>query len=403
MDDKPKLRSVEVFPVKHGRETLVCIRDATGLSDRVITGSMGIVHVLELLDGEHTILDIQAELTRRQGSVVMSDNVRRMLEVLDEAFLLEGERFAAYHHRLHEEFADAPVRKATSAGNGYPDTADELAKFLDGILAKAEDVPTGERRGVIAPHIDYVRGWQSYAAAFAALGATEPADCAVIIGTSHAETTERFALTRKNFETPFGCATTDVEAVDALLDQSGHDLLADEFVHRGEHSIELELVWVQHLCRKAGRETTIVPILCGGFREALVEDKSPEDLPGVSAFVDALRELVSSTDRRVTVVVGADLAHVGPRFGGDTQVSDAALRDLERIDRETLAFVEAGDADGFFEFVSRDENARNICSVAPIWLALKALAPVRVDLLGYEQWCDDEGMSCVTFAAGVFR
>ena len=70
---------------------------------------------------------------------------------------------------------------------------------------------------------------------------------------------------------------------------------------------------------------------------------------GVTEFVAALRDLVSSADRRVMLVVGADLAHVGPRFGGNEPLTEAALRDLERIDRETLVFVEKGDADGFFD------------------------------------------------------
>ncbi|HUU43514.1 MAG TPA: AmmeMemoRadiSam system protein B, partial [Planctomycetota bacterium] len=239
MDDKPKLRPVEVFPVREGRRTMVCIRDATGLSDRVVTASAEIVGVLQLLDGTHTVLDIQASLTRRQGVLVMSDDVRKMLEVLDEAFLLEGERFAEYHRRLHEEFASAPVRRAASAGTGYPGDADELVGFLDGILAEAESTPVKKLRGLIAPHIDHHRGRKTYAEAFAALAAAAPADLYVLLGTSHAETVERFALTRKDFETPLGLARTDVETVDELLKRSGRDLTRDEFVHRGEHSIEL--------------------------------------------------------------------------------------------------------------------------------------------------------------------
>ena len=396
MDDKPRLRPVEVFPVEEGRGAMVCIRDATGLSDRVVTASVAVVPVLRMLDGTHNLLDIQAALTRERGEIVFSDDIRQMLDVLDEALLLEGDRFEGHCRRLREDFADAPVRRATSAGGSYPAEAEALRVFLDEILASAELPASTSRdlRGLIAPHIDHPRGRRSYADAYAALAHAEPADLFVLLGTSHAPTTERFALTRKDFETPLGVARTDVDVVDALLERSSCDLLADEFVHRAEHSIELELVFIQHLCEQAGRAFKIVPILCGSFPDA-----SPDALPGVVEVIDALRDLMNDAGRRVVIVAGADLAHVGPRFGGEQRVTPRMLADLERVDRETLAFVEGGDADGFFAFVMRDENARNICSVASVYLSVKALEPCAPTLLRYEQWSDDDGASCVTFAA----
>jgi len=296
------------------------------------------------------------------------------------------------------------VRKAGSAGNAYPQDAEELRAFLDGILAEAEPAPGASEaplRGLIAPHIDHARGRKSYAEAFAALAGSEPAELFVILGTAHAETVERFALTRKDFETPLGTTVTDVDFVEALSAGSGRDLFADEFVHRGEHSVELELVFVQHLMRKAGRDFKVVPILCGGFDRAMVEDLSPMSLPGVPEVIDALRELIAGAGRRVVVIAGADLSHVGPRFGGEERLTVGTLGDLEAADRETLAFVEEGDAERFYRHVALDENARHICGVAPVVMLLEVLEPASVQLLKYEQWADDEGLSCVTFAAAA--
>jgi len=404
MDENPKLRPVEVFPVKSGANPLVCIRDATGLSDRMITASAGVVPVLEMLDGEHSLLDIQTALTRQRGALVMSDEVRKVLEVLDEALLLEGERFEAYRRRLEQEFAAASVRRAASAGGGYPNDAGELREFLEGILAEAEVAPEAAEaplRGLIAPHIDHARGRKSYAEAFAALARSEPAELFVFLGTAHAETVEQFALTRKDFETPLGTAVTDVDFVEALAAGSGRDLFTDEFLHRGEHSVELELVFVQHLMQKAGCEFKVVPVLCGGFDRAMAEDISPMSLPGVPEVIDALRELIAAERRRVVLIAGADLSHVGPRFGGEERLTSGTLSDLEDADRETLVFVEEGEAERFYRHVALDDNARHICGVAPIVMLLEVLEPARVRLLRYEQWADDEGLSCVTFAAAV--
>jgi hypothetical protein len=411
MDEKPKLRPVEVFPIQGERGTMVCLRDASGFTDRVVTASPRVIPVLQLLDGRHSILDIQADLTRRTGEIVYSDDIRRILSVLDEALLLEGERFEAHKAQVLAEFARATVRKSASAGHSYPDDAGKLGEFIDGILAEAAPAGKGKAarlRGLVAPHIDHARGRKSYAEAYAALSRSEPADLYILLGTAHAETAERFVLTRKDFETPLGTAETDRDFVDALAKRagrdlsggaSGRDLFADEFAHRAEHSIELELVFVQRLAQKAKHGFKIVPILCGGYQEAMEKDQSPTELPGVKDVIEALRALAAKEKRRVCVIAGADLAHVGPRFGGGPPVTDALLASLDAADRETLGFVEKGDADGFVRQVVLDENARNICGVAAIYVALKVLEPCRAKILRYEQWCDDDGSSAVTFAA----
>ena len=402
MDEKPKLRPVEAFPIRGERGTLVCLRDPSGMSDRVVTASPHVIPVLQMLDGRHNVLDIQAQLTRQTGTLVQSEPIRKILSVLEEALLLEGERFEAHKAQVVGEFARSGVRKAASAGHSYPDDAKELGEFLDGILAEAapgDKVGAATPRGIIAPHIDHARGRKSYAEAYAPLARSEGADLYVLLGTAHTETAERFALTRKDFETPLGTAVTDRDFVDALAKRSGRDLFADEFVHRAEHSIELELVFVQHLAQKAKRDFRIVPILCGSFHEAISDGKPPMELPGVKGIVEGLRELIAKEKRRVCVVAGADLAHVGPRFGGSEGVTVALLASLDAADRETLDFVVKGDAEGFVRQVALDENARNICGVAAIYVALRALEPCRATLLDYQQWADDDGSSSVTFAA----
>ena len=53
--------------------------------------------------------------------------------------------------------------------------------------------------------------------------------------------------TRKDFATPLGAAETDGELLDAVAARCSLDLFADEFAHRREHSIEFQVVWLQHV------------------------------------------------------------------------------------------------------------------------------------------------------------
>jgi AmmeMemoRadiSam system protein B len=120
----------------------------------------------------------------------------------------------------------------------------------------------------------------------------------------------------------------------------------------------------------------------------------------VPRFLDALADAVAATGRRVAYVAGADLAHVGPRFGDPEPVSAAELQRVAREDREMLATVEAGDAAAFFDSAARDGDRRRICGLSPIWALLRATGGRRGTVRRYGQWPDPAAV--VTYASVVF-
>src|SRR5207247_5247862 len=100
------------------------------------------------------------------------------------------------------------------------------------------------------------------------------------------------------------------------------DFVADELAHRNKHAIEFQAVFLRYLF--AGRrDVAIVPVLTSFVHEALVRGRRPENDRRVARFLDALGETVAASRRRVAFVAGADLAHVGPGFGGADPVSPA--------------------------------------------------------------------------------
>jgi hypothetical protein len=252
---------------------------------------------------------------------------------------------------------------------------------------------------LVAPHIDFHRGGPAYAWAYRDLAERGDADLFVIFGTCHAGMTDPFALTRKDFDTPLGPARVDRDFVDALAARAGQDCFASELAHRGEHSIEFQAVFLQYLY--AGRrEVTVVPVLASFVHEALLRGRRPEDDPRVPAFLDALGETAAAAGRKVAYIAGADLAHMGTRFGDPEPISPAELERIGREDRAMLERVEAGDADGFFESVRRDNDRRRICGLSPIYALLRALGGARGSVRRYGQWPDPEGV--VTFASVVY-
>src|SRR5581483_11404972 len=135
----------------------------------------------------------------------------------------------------------------------YPDDAAALEK----LLAKHYTRPGGPGalpdrsasakpvRGVLSPHIDFERGGHAYAHAWKAVAEGCEADLFVVFGTAHAGTdSARFALTRKSYGTPLGTIDTDQELVERLVAsyEGEDDLFAGEVAHKGEHSIEFQMV-----------------------------------------------------------------------------------------------------------------------------------------------------------------
>jgi hypothetical protein len=121
----------------------------------------------------------------------------------------------------------------------------------------------------------------------------------------------------------------------------------------------------------------------------------------VTGVLDALREVMATVPRRYCLLAGADLAHVGPRFGDPRPISRAELARVELEDRALLAVVAEGDVDTFFATVLREGDRRRVCGLSPIYALLRLLPDVRGRLLRYGQWPDPQGT--VSFASMAFE
>jgi MEMO1 family protein len=257
-----------------------------------------------------------------------------------------------------------------------------------------------EIRGVIAPHIDYHRGGPAYAWAYRELAERSQADLFVILGTCHAGMEHPFALTRKDYAGPMGDVPVDRDFVDVLARRARQDCFGSELAHRVEHSIELQAVFLRYLYADR-RDFSIVPVLTSFAHEAMHQGQRPDDDTRVPRFLEALAETIAASGRRVALIAGADLAHMGPRFGDGEPVGAPELARIEREDGVMLETVAAVDPDAFFDSVARDGDRRRICGYSPIYALLRALGGGSGQVTRYGQWPDPNGM--VSFASVVFE
>ncbi|MFQ5521522.1 MAG: AmmeMemoRadiSam system protein B [Candidatus Methylomirabilia bacterium] len=393
---------MEAFPIEADGRKVVGLRDPTGFTESVLLIPLELLDVISLFDGQHTVLDIQEAYMRRHGELLFRERLAEIVGMLDEHGFLESPRFAEHRRQVEDTFRQSPVRPASHAGKAYAGAPEALRAQLAGFFAPPDgpgppSSPTDPSlRAIIAPHIDFHRGGPAYAWAYREIAERCDADLFVILGTCHAGMDNPFALTLKDYDTPLGPAQTDREFSEALARRFGEDLLDSELAHRGEHSIEFQAVFLKYLLGDR-RDFSIVPILCSFLHESIIRGDEPEADPRVPRFFQALGETLATVRRRACLVAGADLAHVGPRFGDREPVTPPVLRQVEQEDRAMLGAVTAGDARGFYESVAKDGDRRRICGLSPIYALLRCLEPSSGRLLKYGQWPDPQGT--VTFAS----
>jgi MEMO1 family protein len=405
--DKPKIRPLEAFPVEQQGQTFICLRDPSAFAPQPILLGMGAYYLVTLFDGQNDLREIQAAFTRRfNGELIPIEKLSELIEALDRGYFLDSPAFAERIAAVREEFLAAPERPAALAGLCYEKEPAklrlEVAAFFDPPEGPGRS-PTNRRdeplTGIIAPHIDPRRGAAAYAHAYHELMSHEPPELVIILGTSHyGAGPELFSATRKNYATPFGAVETDTAFIDRLAERyDAGDLFADELLHRNEHSIEFQVLFLAWALGIRGYH--VVPILISSFYEMVQSGVNPGENRRVRSFIDALRAELESDERRSIVIAGVDFAHIGKKFGDSFAVDQSVAERTRDADLALIEFIKRGDPAGFFAEVSRDRDARRICGLAPMYTQLELLRDRPARLLKYGIAMEPQTESAVTFAS----
>jgi AmmeMemoRadiSam system protein B len=345
---------------------------------------------------------------RQFGEFLYTEKVEEIISQLEENLFLEGDRFEEASREKEECFKRTVTRETAFAGKSYEEDPERLKAQLEGYFTKQdgpghflEKKDTQELKGVIAPHIDFQRGGFCYAFAHKEIWERNACDCFILLGIAHTVMETPFCLTRKDFVTPLGSLNADKELIDAIQSRCTIDLFKDERVHRSEHSIEFQSVFLRYLYPEP-LPLKIVPILSGSFHEVIGKGISPMDSKPIRQFIEALKESVSSLKRKVCYIASADLSHIGHQFGDREGVGGYHLRVLAEKDQEMLKYVEKIDKEGFYSSILDERDQRRICGLPAIYAMLAVLEAKEGRLLKYGQAYAPETQSVVSFASMAF-
>lgn len=404
---RPKLRwplEVRLVPLdatdggQAGREAIL-IQCPIGISPKPLLLVPAVGPLLSAFTGERSVDEILAHFASQGLERATLDE---LIALLDSHLFLAGPRFFAAERESIESFRAKSIRPAALAGAAYPHSEVDLRALVDGLLVSPSQTPhIGELACLVAPHIDYRRGGSSYGRIYPYL-ASSSADTFILIGTSHQFSRQMFHLSAKDFQSPLGILPCDTGFVSSLATRFGAErAFREEHLHRREHSLELQLPFISRI--KPGAK--IVPILVGSFHEAVESGRELERFDEYVSFVGACAEVIQEerrAGRRVCVIAGVDMAHVGRHFGDGQQLTPAFMERVAERDSRYVQAIAEHDLGALFAHIAEDKDARRICGFPTMYTILDIFEKLghrlTCEVSHYDQAVDYQSDCAVTFA-----
>lgn len=406
---KPRLRwplDISAQELADKRRVLI-LRCPLGISEQPLVLLSEIAPVIAAFDGEKTCEALLSEF----GSYGLTPEIlHQLIALLDDAGFLDGEKFSAMERKARSDFSALDIRPSALAGGVYSSSPsslrNEVIQFLSSKTLKGSSEARPPLVAMSAPHIDYRRGGGTYGVAYTEERLAK-VDLFILFGTAHQYSPHLFHASTKDYETPLGVVRTDREFVAEVQRKLGRFRGAqDEFLHKREHSLEIQLPFLQTVCP----ESRIVPILMGSFHRCIQKNCSPEDLEEYQALSDALGEVImlwKSRGKNVCLLASVDMAHIGKAFGDGFELTAEKLAEIRARDEEYLGFLVEGNRGALWEHIVEDGDARRVCGYPSMYLLLDLLNDLYGKTTGviqeYRQAVDVRVGCAVTFAAVQFE
>ncbi len=404
----PALRNIQYSPMKQGEEQYIVLWDPTGLSAEKLIVPLNFFYLFQFLDGEHSLEQIGVEYLKKYGEFLMPNKLDLLIADLDEKLFLEGDRYEAAKAAAVKAYREAPMRKPQFAGKSYEDDPQKLQAQIAGFFASKEgpgrDPSANQRKPIkalVVPSYEVNKAGALYAWAYNALREAEAPDVYILLGTAHAGLTEPVAVTDKDFETPLGVVPVNRPLMEYLQSKGGNALFADELRHQTEHSIEFQLPFLQETVGTQ-QAISIVPVLSSFSPGCFIDSELKDFVDRIEQFVALLKDAIAASGQKVCLIASANLAHIGLRYGDNTAPTDFSFHRCMQTDLEMLKHVENVDAQGFAEFLLKEQDHRHVLGFSAIYLLLRLIEAEKGEVLRYDREIVDQFNSTVTYASAAF-
>lgn len=207
-------------------------------------------------------------------------------------------------------------------------------------------------KAVIAPHAAYNYSGPCAAWSYKAIGDAPLADVYVILSPSHKGLS---GTLQEPITTPLGIVRVDQDFARRLLEKG--TIKENPAAFDGEHSMEVQLPFLQFAHYEQRERVKILPIMVG------------HDLDLQQLAVD-IKETLVEMNKTVVFITSSDFTHYGRNFRF-APFSDRVQERIAELDKGAIDLIKAADHEGLIRYA--DETMATICGIAPIALLLRII------------------------------
>ncbi|MFH2027878.1 MAG: AmmeMemoRadiSam system protein B [Nanoarchaeota archaeon] len=282
--------------------------------------------------------------------------------------IVAGQFYSDYPHKLEEQIKDS-----------------FLSEFGPGKLPKKEK--DKEIIGAISPHAGYPYSGPCAAWTYKEIAEAKLPDLYIMIGLSHSGFPTCISL--EDWETPLGLVKTDKKFGKKLIEKG---IEQDEGAHNNEHSIEVQIPFLQFINKNISDRLKIMPMIAS-------PDKNYKDTAKIIA------ETIKELKMKVIVIASSDFTHFGMNYGF-FPFKENIKKKLYDMDKGAIENINKLDPKNFLHYI--EKTGATICGQYPIAVTLelcKLMGAKRADLLKYYTSGDivDDYGSAVGYASIVIR
>jgi AmmeMemoRadiSam system protein B len=236
------------------------------------------------------------------------------------------------------------MRKPIVAGQFYPGSRSSCVAEIDECLQQKmppEPLPETIVAGIV-PHAGWAFSGSLAALVFRAVKQRhEKVDTFCLFGAAHGYFGQVPAVyDRGSWMTPLGEVSIDEELADAVLESGS--AAGDTGAHSSEHSIEVQVPFIQRLFPEA----QILPILVPPAEQAVT-------------LGEAVGDIISRDKKKIICIGSTDLTHYGPRYGFTPMgIGADAFRWASQVnDRQFIDLALKIEPQGMLKSAAEDYNA----------------------------------------------
>lgn len=245
------------------------------------------------------------------------------------------------------------MRQPAVADRFYPGSPKALSLAINELFPATQPANKTKALAIVSPHAGYVYSGALAAKTFFAVDIPETV---IILGPNHHGQGAPISLSTETWNMPLGKVPVDMEIANHLLEISQH-IQIDETAHRFEHSLEVQVPFLQMLQNKL----RIVPLVLSQISYSLCEE--------VAA---SLAAVITGSNKDLLIVASSDMSHYESR------------RSAEKKDRSALKCIERLDPYDLYHTVL--DNHISMCGVIPVVIAIlaaKSCGAKQSNLIGY--------------------